>query len=61
MMKNDEEYVKSSNINLIISSVLYDLIEKIEKYINDIKYNKEKILRELPPIGKIKILKGNVL
>ncbi|AMD29822.1 translation initiation factor IF-2 [Candidatus Nanopusillus acidilobi] len=58
--KNDEEYVKSSNINLIISSVIYDLIEKIEKYINDIKYNKEKILRELPPIGKIKILKGNI-
>jgi len=58
--KNDEEYVKSSNINLIISSVIYDLIEKIEKYINDIKYNKERILRELPPIGKIKILKGNI-
>jgi len=58
--KNDEEYVKSSNINLIISSVIYDLIEKIEKYINDIKYNKEKILRELPPIGKIRILKGNI-
>jgi len=58
--KNDEEYVKSSNINLIISNVIYDLIEKIEKYINDIKYNKEKILRELPPIGKIKILKGNI-
>jgi translation initiation factor 5B len=58
--KNDEEYVKSSNINLIISSVIYDLIEKIEKYINEIKYNKEKILRELPPIGKIKILKGNI-
>ncbi|MFP3289910.1 MAG: translation initiation factor IF-2 [Candidatus Nanopusillus acidilobi] len=58
--KNDEEYVKSSNINLIISGVIYDLIEKIEKYINDIKYNKEKILRELPPIGKIKILKGNI-
>jgi Translation initiation factor 2 (IF-2; GTPase) len=58
--KNDEEYVKSSNINLIISSVIYDLIEKIEKYINEIKYNKERILRELPPIGKIKILKGNI-
>jgi translation initiation factor 5B len=58
--KNDEEYVKSSNINLIISSIIYDLIEKIEKYINDIKYNKERILRELPPIGKIKILKGNI-
>jgi len=58
--KNDEEYVKSSNINLIISSVIYDLIEKIEKYINDIKYNKEKILKELPPIGKVKILKGNI-
>jgi len=58
--KNDEEYVKSSNINLIISNVIYDLIEKIEKYINDIKYNKEKILRELPPIGKIRILKGNI-
>jgi translation initiation factor 5B len=58
--KNDEEYVKSSNINLIISNVIYDLIEKIEKYINEIKYNKEKILRELPPIGKIKILKGNI-
>jgi translation initiation factor 5B len=58
--KNDEEYVKSSNINLIISSIIYDLIEKIEKYINEIKYNKEKILRELPPIGKIKILKGNI-
>jgi translation initiation factor 5B len=58
--KNDEEYVKSSNINLIISNIIYDLIEKIEKYINDIKYNKEKILRELPPIGKIKILKGNI-
>jgi len=58
--KNDEEYVKSSNINLIISSVIYDLIEKIEKYINEIKYNKEKILKELPPIGKVKILKGNI-
>jgi translation initiation factor 5B len=58
--KNDEEYVKSSNINLIISNVIYDLIEKIEKYINEIKYNKERILRELPPIGKIKILKGNI-
>jgi len=58
--KNDEEYVKSSNINLIISGVIYDLIEKIEKYINEIKYNKERILRELPPIGKIKILKGNI-
>jgi len=58
--KNDEEYVKSSNINLLISSVIYDLIEKIEKYINDIKYNKEKILKELPPIGKVKILKGNI-
>ncbi|EOD42307.1 translation initiation factor eaIF-5B [Candidatus Nanobsidianus stetteri] len=58
--KNDEEYVKSSNINLIISNVIYDLIEKIEKYINDIKYNKERILRELPPVGKIKILKGNI-
>ena len=58
--KNDDEYVKSSNINLIISSVIYDLIEKIEKYINDIKYNKEKILKELPPIGKVKILKGNI-
>jgi len=58
--KNDEEYVKSSNINLIISNIIYDLIEKIEKYINEIKYNKEKILRELPPIGKIKILKGNI-
>jgi translation initiation factor 5B len=58
--KNDEEYVKSSNINLIISNIIYDLIEKIEKYINDIKYNKERILRELPPIGKIKILKGNI-
>lgn len=58
--KNDEEYVKSSNINLIISNVIYDLIEKIEKYINDIKYNKEKILKELPPVGKIRILKGNI-
>ena len=58
--KNDDEYVKSSNINLIISSVIYDLIEKIEKYINDIKYNKEKILKELPSIGKVKILKGNI-
>jgi translation initiation factor 5B len=58
--KNDEEYVRSSNINLIISNVIYDLIEKIEKYINDIKYNKEKILKELPPVGKIKILKGNI-
>jgi len=58
--KNDGEYIKSSNINLIISNVIYDLIEKIEKYINEIKYNKEKILRELPPIGKIKILKGNI-
>jgi len=58
--KNDEEYVKSSNINLIISNVIYDLIEKIEKYIDEIKYNKERILRELPPIGKIKILKGNI-
>jgi len=58
--KNDEEYVKSSNINLIISNVIYDLIEKIEKYINDIKYNKEKILKELPPLGKIRILKGNI-
>jgi len=58
--KNDEEYVRSSNINLIISNVIYDLIEKIEKYINDIKYNKEKILKELPPVGKIRILKGNI-
>ena len=58
--KNDEEYVRSLNINLIISNVIYDLIEKIEKYINDIKYNKEKILKELPPVGKIRILKGNI-
>jgi translation initiation factor 5B len=58
--KNDEEYVRSSNINLIISNVIYDLIEKIEKYINDIKYNKERILKELPPVGKIRILKGNI-
>jgi len=58
--KNDEEYVESSNINLIISNVIYDLIEKIERYINDIKYNKEKILKGLPPVGKIRILKGNI-
>jgi translation initiation factor 5B len=58
--KNIENYAKSSNVKIIISDVIYNLVEQIDNYIKEILYNKEKILESLPPIGKIQVLQGNI-
>ncbi|MGB9674857.1 MAG: EF-Tu/IF-2/RF-3 family GTPase, partial [Nanopusillaceae archaeon] len=58
--KNAEEYAKSSGVKIILSNVIYDLVEKLENYVNEIKYNKSKILENLPAVGKIMVLEGNV-
>ncbi|MGC9079439.1 MAG: translation initiation factor IF-2 [Nanopusillaceae archaeon] len=58
--KNAEEYAKSSGVKIILSNVIYDLVEKLENYVNEIKYNKSKILENLPAVGKIMVLEGNI-
>ncbi|BBL45589.1 translation initiation factor aIF-2 [Nanobdella aerobiophila] len=58
--KNAEDIVKNNNVKIIISDIIYDLAEKIDNYIKDIKSNKEKILGSLPVIGKIYVIENNV-
>ncbi|MGC9133339.1 MAG: translation initiation factor IF-2 [Nanopusillaceae archaeon] len=58
--KNIENYAKSSNVKIIISDIVYNLVEQIDNYVKEALYNKEKILESLPPLGKIQILQGNI-
>ncbi|BFI73897.1 putative translation initiation factor IF-2 [Nanoarchaeota archaeon] len=58
--KNIENIVKSSNVKIILSDIIYNLIEQIDKYVNEMLYSKEKILQSLPVLGKIQVLQGNI-
>ncbi len=58
--KNIEDYIKSINLKIISSNIIYRLLEELEEYVNYLKEQKERQKVSLPPVGKIKILPGHV-